>query len=56
MTMYPRGDSFPDPEVVDDPLVSGSDQEDVDQDDLVAPIVSVPELQMTRLTCREVRQ
>ena len=54
MTMNPRGYRIPHPEVVDDPLVSGSDQEDVDQDDLVAPIVSVPELQMTWLTCREV--
>ena len=41
MTMYRRSDSIPHPEVGDDPLVRGSDQEDVDQDDLVAPIVSV---------------
>ena len=54
MTMYPHSDCIPHPEVVDDPLVGGSYQEDVNQDDLVAPVVSVPELQMTWLTSREV--
>ena len=41
MTMYRCSDSIPHPEVGDDPLVRGSDEKDVDQDDLVTPIVSV---------------
>ena len=41
MTMYSCGDCIPHSKVGDDPLVCGSDEKDVDQDDLVTPIVSV---------------
>ena len=41
MAMYSCGDCIPHSKVGDDPLVRGSDEEDVDQDDLVTPIVSV---------------
>ena len=49
-----KHDGFPDSDVADDPLVGGGDQEDVDEDDLVAPVVSVPELQVAGLARGEV--
>ena len=41
MAMYSCGDCIPHSKVGDDPLVCGSDEKGVDQDDLVTPIVSV---------------
>ena len=38
----------------DDPLVGGGHHEDVDQDDLLTPVVPFPELQMPVLTSKPV--
>ena len=41
MAMYSCGYCIPYSKVGDDPLVRGSDEKDIYQDDLVTPIVSV---------------
>ena len=56
MVVDPGPDSFPHLGVRDDPLVSPNYQQDVDEDDLVAPVIFHPEIQMVWLPSAEVRQ
>ena len=46
--------SIPHPMTGDDPLVCSGHHDDVDQDDLLAPVVTLPELQVAVLTRKPV--
>ena len=54
MVMDVCGHGIPHPVAGEDPLVGGDHHEDVDQDDLLTPVVSLPELQVSVLTRKPV--
>ena len=56
MVVDPGPDGFPHLGVRDDSLVSPNYQQDVEEDDLVAPVIFHPEIQMDWLPSAEVRQ